>query len=304
MTPAPTAQEARPAGASDPNGSRVLLDLCDEEILAVDGPDQGIVTLPYLGRVPPAASETVRSTALRCLFTRGLVRLAPEQRDAMGLEPAAGERTVTLHPDLAWVLAARRVPDALLAAQRLAAGPGGPEVMMRYVFACGRTLLLEDVSESGVHRFVTAPARMLPELMQEFLAAASAPQDIGAAPWVEASPSRGASPSDGGSSWPQEVRPGRDGAGILAGVHVVAELVARTDDAAVAYTHTAYIYPEVAYLGTAPVDDPGDAVLTRAPSERLGAWAAALLPIPAGAPPDRDDPTGDGSARDRPEERS
>ena len=30
---------------------RELLDLTDEELLAVDGPDQGVVSLPYLDRI-------------------------------------------------------------------------------------------------------------------------------------------------------------------------------------------------------------------------------------------------------------
>ena len=245
---------------------RELLDLTDEELLAVDGPDQGVVSLPYLDRIDDEdAREMARSTALRVLFARGLLRFSRAAVDAAGRAPAPGERTVEVAADLADILAIRRAPEGLLAAQRLAGAPSGPEALMRYVHRSGDLVLIEDVSSSGIHRFATAEIEALPELMQTFLQAAP-------------DPTPGAAGED--SSWPPEVVPHRDGAALLAGVHIIAEIVVRLDDTPVSHTHTAYVYPHGAYLGPAPLSDPRAARLARRDPAGLGEWAAALLTGP------------------------
>lgn len=262
--------------ASD--AGRLLLTLTDEEILAIDGADQGVVGLPYLDRIDATARDIARSTALRSLFARALLRYADEPHDGAGQAPGPGERVVAVAPDLAWILAVRREPDAVLAAQRIVAGrPGGaggphqgPDVLMRYVHAVGEeVVLLEDVSPSGVHRFVGAPRSALAELMRAYLVADGGPPDDGA--------------EEGFEGWPPEVVPARDGAAVLGGVHLVAELVVRHDDAPVRTSHTAYVYPHVAYVGAAALDDPAAAVLTRRDPATLGDWAVALLAEPARA---------------------
>lgn len=262
--------------ASD--AGRLLLTLTDEEILAIDGADQGVVGLPYLDRIDATARDIARSTALRSLFARALLRYADEPHDGAGQAPGPGERVVAVAPDLAWILAVRREPDAVLAAQRIVAGrPGGaggphqgPDVLMRYVHAVGEeVVLLEDVSPSGVHRFVGATRSALAELMRAYLVADGGPPDDGA--------------EEGFEGWPPEVVPARDGAAVLGGVHLVAELVVRHDDAPVRTSHTAYVYPHVAYVGAAALDDPAAAVLTRRDPATLGDWAVALLAEPARA---------------------
>ncbi|QQS01054.1 MAG: hypothetical protein IPK37_00695 [Austwickia sp.] len=271
---------AVPSGAG-----RLLLTLTDEEILAIDGADQGVVSLPYLDRIDATARDIARSTALRSLFARALLRYADEPHDDAGRAPGPGERVVAVAPDLAWILAVRREPDAVLAAQRIVAGrPGGaggphqgPDVLMRYVHAVGEEVLVEDVSPSGVHRFVAAPRSALAELMRAYLVADYGRPKDGAKDKVQ----EGA--EEGFEGWPPEVVPARDGAAVLGGVHLVAELVVRHDDAPVRTSHTAYVYPHVAYVGAAALDDPAAAVLTRRDPATLGDWAVALLAEPARA---------------------
>lgn len=253
---------------------RVVLTLSDEEIVAVDGREQGVVHLPYLDRIDAEAGEVARSTALRCLFTRGLLRYAEQQRDALGREPGPGERTVDVDSELAWLLAVRRAPEAVLAAQRIVAGPAGPDVLTRYVHTTEEEVVLEDVSPSGIHRFARAARAELPALMQEFLEADCAECRSGC---------RTKCRCRDGSPWPAVVVPGRDGAGTLAGVHLVAELVARLDDEPVSLSHAAYVYPHVAYVGAAPLEDPAAARLTRLAPAALGEWAAGLLAAPGAA---------------------
>lgn len=177
-----------------------------------------------------------------------------------------------MDPDLTVVLTARRSPDAVMAVQRVSGGPNGPQLLMRYLHLCGSEVLIEDVSASGIHRYALAEEGVLSDLMQEFLAAA---------------PRSGepkSSTADETDRWPAEWVPARDGLAFLADVHVVAEVIVRKDDAPVSTSRAAYIFPEVAYVGTAPLDAPRTARLRRMAPEHLGRWATQPFGAAATAP--------------------
>lgn len=302
-----------PVAEREPQAVRPLLTVTDEELLAIDGADQGVVAMPYLARIPDSEWELARSTALRGLRARGLLRISTEQpvdvdRDVAparesgresGRELAEEARAVDVADDLAWILGARRAPEAILAAQRMAGTPQGPQIALRYVHAVGGRVLIEDVSEDGLHAFAVAPRPALADLMRDYLMAADPgvgqltdepadePADQGADQGADRRADQGADRGMRWSPWPQEVVPRRDGSAVLAGVHLVAEIVVRRDDAPATQAHTAYVYPSVAYVGAAPLHDPAAARLTRLDPRRLGDWAAALLRGDA-APPARE----------------
>lgn len=76
----------------------MLFDLTDEELVAVDGSEQGMVTLPYVGQFGSEDLETARSTALRSLFARGLLRMSAHPVDDAGRAPAPGRAPSTWTP--------------------------------------------------------------------------------------------------------------------------------------------------------------------------------------------------------------
>ena len=281
-SPASTAWGARGPAASR-EASPVIRGVCeltDEELSALCGDEQGVVASPYLRRLSADERETARSVALRSLCARGIVRLdAQADRVASG---DTGARTMLIEGEVADALARRRDPEAVLAVHRLSAGPEGAEALMRYVFVRGDELLVEDVSSFGLHRFARAAAADLAWLMRVFL-------DPGA-PWSQGGPPEPAGadrPASGPAlrdpgrageaGWPEEFVPLRDGSTLLAGVHLVAEMVVRRDDSPLDHTHTAYVFPQVAYVGRALLDDPRSARLSRLPTAELGRWAADLL---------------------------
>lgn len=267
---APPSVRPVPEGRLGDPDLRVLFDLTDEELLALDGPDQGVVSLPYLARIGEEAREIARSVALRGLFSRGLLRVAASGTAEAAEASVPGARSYDVEAELAVVLGWRRGPDAVMAAHRLIAGRSGPESLMRYVYLCGEELVIEDVSSSGIHRFAVAAVRLLPALMGEFLSV-TAPEGGSAAERV------GTGGPGSGGLWPDHLVPGEDGAALLAGAHLLADVVVRRDDAPVGHAQSVYVFPDVAYVGRAPIDDPAAARLSRRDPDGLGEWAAGLL---------------------------
>lgn len=233
---------------------RWLVDLTDDELSALQGPQHGVVLLPTL-ESPEAPASGARRAALRGLAARGLIALTQLTDGALAAEP---------RQTLADLLVVREEPEALLVVHRVRTRPEGADALLRYVFAAGPLVLVEDVNVVGIHRFGTASRAALPAVLTDYLAA-----DVPPGP-----------PGVPGAGWPGALEMGdEDHEALLGGSLVAADIVARPsgpfgpNPASVA--HALFVLPGATYVGEAPIGErPGH---LRRVDEEVGAFAAGLI---------------------------
>ncbi len=213
---------------------RWLVDLTDDELSALQGPQHGVVLLPTLV-APDAPTPGARRAALRGLAARGLIALAELTDGALAAEP---------HQTLADLLLVREEPEALLVVHRVRARPEGADALLRYVFAAGPLVLVEDVNAVGIHRFGTASRAALPAVLTDYLAT-----DVPPVP-----------PGVSGGGWPEALEmDDEDHETLLGGSLVAVDIVARPpgpfgpNPAGVA--HALFVLPGATYVGEAPIGE-------------------------------------------------
>ncbi|MEP7160281.1 MAG: hypothetical protein ABI746_04195 [Dermatophilaceae bacterium] len=251
-----------PDPVPDPVLDRVrwLVDLTDDELGALHGPQHGAVLLPTLVG-PDDPARAAHRVALRGLAARGLIALTQLADGALDVEP---------FETLADLLLVREAPEALLVVHRVRTRPEGADALLRYVFAAGPLVLLEDVNAIGIHRFGTAARAALPGLLTEFLAADAPPVPACVA-------------CDG---WPAALEMAdEDHEALLGRSLVVADVVARPPGASgpdpTDVAHALFVLPGATYVGEAPIGErPGR---LRRVDEEVGAFVAELMAgLPSG----------------------
>lgn len=130
-----------------------LLSVTDEELDALTS-DQGVVVLPHLSGLDPAARRLARETARRSLRSRSL--LDDDGRPA-GL--------------LATVLELRAGAPVVLVLQRQVGPPPGgtPSAAVRYLHVIGDLAVLEDVDPHGRHALALADRPAWEGTIRDFL---------------------------------------------------------------------------------------------------------------------------------------
>jgi hypothetical protein len=139
----------------------VFVETLTDEELSVLAPPGGPALNPYLDELPAAERAMARRTAYRGLLSRGIVDpptapvLAAAATDPDGAVQLMTRRdvrsVVTLREQARWVVAAARTTSS------------GRDYWYGYVV--DEILLLEEVSEDGMHRFALARTEQLPELV-------------------------------------------------------------------------------------------------------------------------------------------
>ena len=148
----------------------VLLELTDEEIVALDGAAAlKLLGSPYLDQAEVDRNTAV-STALRSLAARHLVKRPGDGHEPEG-EVLAGEgdpdrRTVQVDRQLAGVVTLRRIAEGLITSRRTLAG--GTTVLAHHLFPNGG-VLEEFISTDGFHYFAVPTLSVLPERIARFV---------------------------------------------------------------------------------------------------------------------------------------
>ncbi|MFL0457837.1 hypothetical protein ACH0CV_10895 [Brachybacterium paraconglomeratum] len=148
----------------------VLVVLTDEEIMALDGASSlELLGSPYLSQ-EAIETESAAASALRSLVARGLVRPGSEGREEEGeVVTGSGDparRPVQLDRRLAGVIALRRIPEAMVTAQRTLAG--GTTTLAHYFFP-REGVLEEYVTIDGFHHFAVPALPSVAERLRAFV---------------------------------------------------------------------------------------------------------------------------------------
>lgn len=151
-------------------GERVassLLELTDEEVLALTGADDSPVVLPHAAGLSVRERHIATTVALRGLVRRGLLELPPPAAVAAAEARGAATLDVSLSEPLLTVLASRSAAvDVVCLRRRSVDGED-----FRYLHRGPEGILDERVSACGVHRFDRlAPAQVVPSVLDYALA--------------------------------------------------------------------------------------------------------------------------------------
>lgn len=177
------------AGSDDTLPLRPALTLTEEELLTLTNGTLGVVPARLPELADPAATDLVRSVALRCLMARGLVLPTGAAQQAGAAQDAGATQqtgaaqqagvaweaaeplglTLTLRELAPTVLALRRELGAL----REEAQSGGPESegtsAVRYLHLHREIAVIEDVTDDGMHSFLPVFPDRYQDAVAEFI---------------------------------------------------------------------------------------------------------------------------------------
>lgn len=267
----------------------LLAVLTDEEVEAAGGRSD-LVPLPHLWSLPPPERASAVATAGRSLRARGVL-------DSRTAAPVPGGL-------LAGLFDLRHHPSAVLACTRTAdASP----MRARYVFKAGGELLVEDLDETGVHRWRHLPADRLGDDLASFLVppgardghgkltvvtdpchpapAPAAPGETAGTGTLDALGCRDPAADQLGSDPSAHPRAGPGTAGdVLSSAVVTADLIIRSagdgvDERHPPPLHGLFLGPRGTYRTRSTPGEYGPVVLHGMAVADVGVWAAGLLEI-------------------------